>query len=101
MAIIIIADAILMPDVEIDLLIDPRPTVQTNRDEIIDTVFKDLQSTIEDNTDLTDKKKYLNSFVTEITVNNANVENTEDFELNLFMKPKFPIVCDIRNFMDF
>ena len=101
MAIVIIADSTLMPDVELDPLIDPRSTVETKRDEIIDTVFKDLQSVIDDKADSTKNKTYVNSMVTEVTVNDVNGKDTEDFELNFFMKPKIPIVRDIRNFTKF
>ncbi|NQY51591.1 MAG: hypothetical protein HRT91_02725 [Piscirickettsiaceae bacterium] len=101
MAIVIIVDSTFMPDVEIDPLINPRRTFEPKRDVIIDTVFKDLKSAIDDKADSIKKKKFINSMVTEVTVNSANEKTLDNFELNFFMKPTIPIVCDIRNIIEF
>ena len=98
MTIVIIAASTLMPDLEVDLLIGPETPNDKETNDIIDTIFKELKTEIDEKKDSTPKKKYVNSIVVEITINNANAADNKNFELNFFMKPKIPMVRDIQNF---
>ena len=87
MAIVLITDSTLMPDTKISV-------VKTEEDDpdTVNKILEDLQDEIEsaateDGGEV--KKTYVNSFITEVKVEN---QPEEDFQLNLYMKPNIDIV---------
>ncbi|KAL5265842.1 hypothetical protein ACHWQZ_G006505 [Mnemiopsis leidyi] len=88
MAVVLITDATLMPDAKISII---KQEETDQDDDTVKQILEDLKKDMEDKaaagSSETPKKKYVNSFITEISVENP----PEDFKLNLFMKPTVDI----------
>ena len=93
MAVVLITDATLMPDAKISII---KQEETDQDDDTVKQILEDLKKDMEDKaaagSSETPKKKYVNSFITEISVENP----PEDFKLNLFMKPTVDIVSNLR-----
>ena len=80
-----------MPDAKISII--KQEETQTD-DDTVQQILEDLKKDMDDKdaarSDEKANKKYVNSFITEISVENA----PEDFKLNLFMKPTVNIVSE-------
>ena len=80
-----------MPDAKISII---KQEETENDDDTVQQILEDLKKDMQDKeaakSDEKVNKKYVNSFITEISVENA----PEDFKLNLFMKPTVDIVSE-------
>jgi len=89
MAVVLITDSTLMPDTKISVV---KKDEKEEDDETVDKILHDLKKDMEeasekDGADSDVKKTFVNSFITEVKIENA----PEDFKLNLFMKPTIDI----------
>jgi len=83
MSVVLITDSTLMPDLEISTT----PISLSNSDaEVSTSILEDLSNAISDSSDDSTTKAYVNSMITEVTVNTSGVD-LDAFKLNLYMKP--------------
>ena len=89
-------DSTFMPDTQLSIV--KRDDTEEDKDTV-DKILEDLRREMKGNVGAdngSEKKTFVNSFVTEIKINNP----PEDFKLNLFMKPFIDIVSRLGMIID-
>jgi hypothetical protein len=86
MAVVLITDSTLMPDIRVSLV---KKDEEENDNETVSKILGDLKEDIKGGTEADgERKTFVNSIITKI-----NVENPpENFKLNLYSKPIIDIV---------